>query len=90
MFGQEVLNRQEYPGLADAAEVIRNETVAVIQQCQQEQKIKPGQPGQLALAAWAMAHGLSLFFIDGRIPVAGNERKWAEMIFETLLAGMEQ
>ena len=42
MFGQEVLNRQEYPGLADAAEVIRNETVAVIQQCQQEQKIKPG------------------------------------------------
>jgi AcrR family transcriptional regulator len=90
MFGQEVLNRQAYPSLMAATDVVHTEVVAVVKQCQQEQKIKPGPPSQLALAVWAMAHGLSLLLIDGRIPAAGHERKLAETTFETLLAGLAQ
>ncbi len=90
MFGQEIMNRQDYPSLAAAADIIRIEATAIMQQGQQEQKIKPGHAGQFALAAWAMAHGLSLLFIDGRIPAAGKVRELTELTFESLLAGIEQ
>jgi len=89
MFGQEVFNWQDHPSLVGAASGVFDEVFETVRACQQENKIKPGQPRQTALAAWALAHGLSLLLIEGRIPASGNVRRLVELAFESLLTGIE-
>ena len=88
MFGQAVFAWQDYPSLAVATNGVFDEVFATVRVCQQENKIKPGEPRQTALAAWALAHGLSLLLVEGRLP-AGRARQLAEQAFESLLAGIE-
>ncbi len=88
MFGQEVFNWQDHPSLVAAADGVFDEVFATVRVCQQENKIKPGEPRQTALAAWALAHGLSLLLVEGRLP-AGRARQLAETAFESLLTGIE-
>jgi AcrR family transcriptional regulator len=88
MFGQEVFSWQDYPSLVAAADGVFDEVFATVRVCQQQNKIKPGEPRQTALAAWALAHGLSLLLVEGRLP-AGRARQLAETAFESLLTGLE-
>lgn len=90
MFGQEVGDFGAYPGLAAAARAAFNEVVAVIQWCQQEKAIKSGPPAKLAQTAWAMAHGLSLLIIDGRIRGADNNEDLIKAASQSLLEGIGQ
>jgi AcrR family transcriptional regulator len=88
MFGQAVFEWQDYPSLVAAADGLFGEVFATVRACQQQNKLKPGEPRQTALAAWALAHGLSLLLVEGRLP-AGRARQLAEATFESLLTGIE-
>ncbi len=88
MFGQAVFNWRDYPSLAAAADGVFDEVFVTVRVCQRQGKLKPGEPRQTALAAWALAHGLSLLLVEGRLP-AGRARQLAEQTFESLLTGIE-
>ena len=88
MFGQEVGDFGAYPGLAAAARAAFNEVVSVVQWCQQEKVIKSGPPAKLAQTAWALAHGLSLLTIDGRIRGADDVEDLVRTAFQSLLEGI--
>lgn len=90
MFGQEVSNFLDYPDLAAAARTAFNEVVSMVQRSQQAQVLKPDPPAKLAHTAWAMAHGLSLLIIDGRIRGDGNVEDLIEAAFQSLLEGIRQ
>lgn len=90
MFGPEVANYGDHPGLAAAARAAFNEVVSIVQRYQQEGEIESGSPIKLAHTAWAMAHGLSLLIIDGRIPASDNVGELVRFAFRALLGGIEQ
>jgi hypothetical protein len=88
MFGKGVFNWSDHPGLRTAGSAAFGEVVKIIQICQQEKKIKPGAPLELAYVAWAAAHGLSSLLIDGRIKKPYNVDELAHLTIQTLLEGL--
>jgi hypothetical protein len=58
--------------------------------CQQENKIKPGAPRELAYVVWAAAHGLSSLIIDGQIRNTGNLEELIHLTVYTIFEGMKQ
>ncbi len=56
-----------YPSLATAIKLAFMQFVNTIAQGQNMGTIRPGNPEQLAQAAWALSHGLAMLLIDGQL-----------------------
>jgi AcrR family transcriptional regulator len=87
MFGPEVSNYGDHPGLAATARAAFNGMVAIVQRYLQENARESDSPVRLAHAAWAMAHGLSMLVIDGRIRASDDVEELVRFAFQALLQG---
>lgn len=90
MFGKQIFNWQDYPGLLRAGTESFNEVVELVRMCQQANQMKSGDPVKLAYVAWSMAHGLATHTIDGRGNRVGNREEVIQLAVQTLLDGMSQ
>lgn len=90
MFGKQILNWQDYPGLIKAGTEAFNEVVELVRLCQQADKMKSGDPRKLAYVAWSLAHGLATHTIDGRGDRMGNREEMFQLAAQTLLEGMSK
>jgi AcrR family transcriptional regulator len=90
MFGREIANLFNHPGLAAAAAASFNEMVLIVTMGQQAGQLEPGSTLELVYTMWAQAHGLSMLIIDGLVRKTGSIRKLAIFSSVSLLKGMEQ
>jgi AcrR family transcriptional regulator len=67
MFGRDVGRLSVHPGLKQAADETFALLVAGIERGQQAGLLRAGEPRELAMAAWAMVHGLSALLVDGQL-----------------------
>jgi AcrR family transcriptional regulator len=67
MFGRELAPRERPPGVSAAAQETFALLTTAIEQAQQAGLIRPGDPGDQAIASWSMVHGLAGLLLDGRI-----------------------
>jgi AcrR family transcriptional regulator len=89
MFGPEVSNYRDHPGLAATAKAAFDGMVLIVRQYLQENALDSSSPVRLAHAAWAMAHGLSMLVIDGRIRSCDDVEALVRFAFQALLKGSE-
>lgn len=90
MFGREVADKSDLPGLAEAA----NETFALLvrgitaSEC--AGMFRQDNPEALAVAAWAMVHGLSALLVDGQLArVKGSSaEELAQIVTAALFFGI--
>src|SRR5262245_46366279 len=59
MFGSEVPDKSIHPALKEAGDRTFDLLVHAIADAQAEGQVRPGDPRELALAAWALVHGLA-------------------------------
>ena len=67
MFGRAAANRSAYPSLQEAAGETFDLLVTAIADCQRAGLVRPGDPVELALAAWSATHGLASLWVDGQL-----------------------
>ena len=67
MFGPEVHDKSAHPSLKVAAERAFSLLVGTISEGQRAGRVRHGDPEELAVAAWALVHGLSALLIDGQL-----------------------
>jgi AcrR family transcriptional regulator len=67
MFGPEVHDKSAHPTLKMAAERAFNLLVSAISDGQRAGQVRDGNAEDLAVAAWALVHGLSALIIDGQL-----------------------
>lgn len=87
MFGQKIVDWKAYPGLVAAGSEAMGEVIAIIQLCQQQHRIKPGSPGDLAHVLFALLHGQSMLLIDGRLPGKAGIEQSARLAIQIFLEG---
>lgn len=95
MFGGIIVDWQAHPGLADAARQLADSLAAVVIEGQARGELRPGEVGDLTLAAWSMVHGLALLIAGRRIPgvqvdaafVRRAGRQCTSLLIEGLRAG---
>jgi AcrR family transcriptional regulator len=68
---QDIADKRGDPGLAAAYEDAFGVVLGAIEECQQAGIVRGGDPHALALAAWAIVHGLAGLVVDKQIAVAG-------------------
>ena len=86
MFGQAAADRSAYPSLGAAAEETFGLLVAAIRDCQRAGLVRPGDPEELALAAWSASHGLSSLAVDGQLAVMGERS--LEAVIQVVMANI--
>ena len=89
MFGKRPFEWQNHPGLATEASAAFGEVLKIIREAQQEDKMKPGSPHDLAYVAWAMIHGWVSLLIDGLVRDRGNMAELTHLTVQTLVEGMQ-
>jgi AcrR family transcriptional regulator len=89
MFGKKPFEWQNHPGLAVAASAAFGEVMKIIREAQQENKMKPGSPHDLAYVAWAMIHGWVSLCIDGLVRNTVNIEELTHLTVQMLLEGMK-
>jgi AcrR family transcriptional regulator len=67
MFGPEIPDKTAHPTLHRAAERAFALLVAAVTDAQRAGHTRPGNPWNLAVAAWALVHGLSTLLVDGQL-----------------------
>lgn len=67
MFGPEIHDKSAHPTLKVAAERAFDLLVSAISEGQRAGQVRDGDPEELAVAAWALVHGLSALIIDGQL-----------------------
>ncbi|HET7874509.1 MAG TPA: TetR/AcrR family transcriptional regulator [Methylomirabilota bacterium] len=72
MFGRAAADRSVYPSLEKAAGETFGLLVEAIRDCQRAGLVHPGDPDELALAAWSGTHGLSSLAVDGQLALMGG------------------
>jgi AcrR family transcriptional regulator len=72
MFGRAAADRSAYPSLRAAAAETFGLLVDAIKDCQRAGLVRPGDPEELALAAWSGTHGLSSLAVDGQLGLMGK------------------
>lgn len=68
MFGGVIADWESHQALADAARQLAGSLAAIVVEGQSRGELRPGEVGDLTLAAWAMVHGLALLIAGRRIP----------------------
>lgn len=92
MFAPEIAERSDFPALR-AAEVAAYDLCAdAIRDCQAAGAIRPGDDRALALAAWAMMHGVATLVLDDFVGwtgvAAGDPEALARLMAGTLFQGL--
>jgi AcrR family transcriptional regulator len=88
MFSGVIRTPQAYPNLRMAGEAAFEQLAALLRAGQRAQVIREGDPRQLALAAWALVHGLAVLLIEQQIPPdigAGFSPEWITRMCGDLL-----
>src|SRR5215471_5618355 len=67
MFGPEIADKAAHPALHRAADAAFGLLVTSIAEAQRAGQVRPGHPEELAVAAWALVHGLSALLVDGQL-----------------------
>ncbi len=67
MFGPEIRDKAAYPALKAAAERAFGLLATTITEAQQAGAVRGGDAQTMAVAAWALVHGLSALLIDGQL-----------------------
>jgi AcrR family transcriptional regulator len=89
MFGPELVPRDGLPALDAAAHGVFGLLRRGIAQLQAGGALGPGDPGQLAVTAWATLHGLAMLALDGQSAVTGQSPEaLVDAATALLLAGM--
>ena len=92
MFGAEVGDKGAYPSLDAAGDYAFGLLVATITEAQRAGEVRRGDPEDLAVAAWAMVHGLSALLIDGQLeeyaPTARAAEQLAARVTKILRTGL--
>ena len=72
MFGRDVTPQVSHPELLAAGQSAFGILLRVIEGGQRVGQIAPGDPGELAITAWAQVHGLATLLLEGQLPVQDN------------------
>lgn len=80
MFGPEIRDKTAHPALHAAAERAFGLLVGAITEAQDAGHVRAGNPRDLAVAAWALVHGLSALLIDGQLRDEAGTGPDAEML----------
>jgi AcrR family transcriptional regulator len=80
MFGPEISDKSAYPALKAAANHAFALLVAVIADAQRAGIARSGDAKEMALAAWALIHGLSALLIDGQLKGDARTLREAEAL----------
>ncbi|MEL6129327.1 MAG: TetR/AcrR family transcriptional regulator [Cyanobacteria bacterium J06628_4] len=78
------------PDLNDAGDEAFSVLVGAITQGQTANKIKPGDPQQLAWVAWSLVHGLAMLVIERQLPLTDKASiaAFTELAVQTLGEGL--
>ncbi len=82
MFGSEVPDKGAHPTLTEAGDRTFEMLVQGIREAQATGDVLSGDPRELAVAAWALVHGLAALLIDGRLRDHVRSAKDAERLAE--------
>jgi len=80
MFGPEIRDKTAHPSLHAAAQRAFGLLVATIADAQGAGHARRGDPEELAVAAWALVHGLSALLIDGQLKERVRRSRDAEAL----------
>ncbi len=92
MFGPEVTDKSAHPALKEAGDRTFDLLVQAIAEAQTAGQVQGGNPRELAVAAWALVHGLAALLIDGRLDdyvgSADAATRLAKRVTELLMVGL--
>lgn len=91
MFTSVTAEPESYPALAAAYEETFDLLLGAITACQRAGLVRDGDPRELALAAWAIVHGLADLSVGGQLPrfgVRAGTQPLAEKVTSTLFGGL--
>jgi AcrR family transcriptional regulator len=92
MFGPEMTDKSAYPSLENVAQRAFAHLARAVSDCQGAGLLRPGDPRELALAAWSAVHGLSSLVVDGQVRIVGFEpgeaERLAASVSRDLLSGL--
>jgi AcrR family transcriptional regulator len=92
MFGPEIRDKSAHAALKVAADRAFGLLVSAISEGQHAGHVRDGDPEELAVAAWALVHGLSALIIDGqlrgRVRNDGEARILATRVTKLLQKGL--
>ena len=71
MFSPLISDRSRYPDLAEAGEQAFSVLLDAVTDAQKAGVLRPGDPRNWALAAWAGVHGASVLLINGQLQATG-------------------
>jgi AcrR family transcriptional regulator len=80
MFGGQISTPTAHPGLRSAGATAFNCLVEIVEAGQRAGVIVDGAPGQLALTAWALVHGLAVLSIEHQIPESSGRAASPEQL----------
>jgi AcrR family transcriptional regulator len=80
MFGPEIPDKAAYPALHAAADRAFGLLVTTIAEGQGAGSVQRGDPEELAVAAWALVHGLSELLVDGQLRGRVGSARQAEAL----------
>ncbi len=82
MFGSEVPDKANYPGLKQAADRTFDLLVQAIADAQAAGQVRPADSQELAVAAWSLVHGLAALLVDGKLKDHVHSPTEAERLVE--------
>jgi AcrR family transcriptional regulator len=92
MFGPEIRDKSAHPTLKAAGDRAFGLLVAAIADGQRAGRVQRGDAEELAIAAWALVHGLSALIIDGqlrkRVPNEREAQRLATRVTKLLQTGL--
>jgi AcrR family transcriptional regulator len=80
MFGPEIPDKSAHPTLEAAAERAFDLLVSAIVEGQRAGHVRRGDSRELAVAAWALVHGLSALLVDGQLRARVRNDREAEAL----------
>ena len=93
MFGPEIRDKAAHPPLKAAAERAFGLLVAAVTDAQRTGSVRRGDAREMAVAAWALVHGVAALLIDGQLPPHARRPREAEAlaarVTKLLQAGLE-
>lgn len=92
MFGAEIPDRAEHPGLAAAADAAFAGLAVAVEEAPRAGRLRPGDAGDTARVCWALVHGLADLLVAGQLKAAARsaaEIEWlARAMTRALLDGL--
>ena len=90
MFSEEVRDKSPYPSLQLRADDNLALLTEAVQAAQRAKRVRPGDVLDYAAAAWALAHGLAAFLVDGQLRRRGFDVRGADAIARRLLTVLRE